>query len=147
MIHSLKNILISFLFLAFYVFFYLSSFSLCLKDDVVFRYGKKLLDSKKKSSKNFIHTVLFLYIKDEVVLWHYIIFWINLISFAFALIIMNLYIIWQNKTSYILFIIFFSIFFISALIISCVYWPYYSKYRMKYRKNYRHKYRQKLRKK
>ena len=120
MTNLLKIILVSFLFLAFYVFFYLSSFSLCLKDDVVFRYGKKLLDSKKKSSKNFIHTVLFLYIKDEVVLWHYIIFWVNLISFAFALIIMNLYIIWQNRTSYILFIIFFSIFFISALIISCV---------------------------
>ena len=147
MIHSLKNILISFLFLAFYVFFYLSSFSLCLKDDVVFRYGKKLLESKKKSSKNLIYTVLFLYIRKEVVLWHYIVFWINLVSFAFAIIILNIYIISQNGILHLLFIVFFGIFFVSALIISLVYWPYYSKYKMKYRKYYRNKYRKKLRKK
>ena len=56
-------------------------FDVCLSDDIEFNSGKKTSRNRPKTNKtNLFVKFTFWDFRNEVVKWHYIVFWINLIS-------------------------------------------------------------------
>ena len=65
----------------FYILLTHIPFDVCLSDDVEFNCGKKSLKNRRKKIKtNLFVKFTFWDFKKDVVKWHYIVFWINLIS-------------------------------------------------------------------
>lgn len=128
----------SFIFIGFYAMIYLGAFYVCLSDDVEFHYGKTRMRNRRKKQKGFWRKFLFLDIRKEVVPWHYAMFWVNLISFIAALIMLNVYIACSNnEVVRIISIISDGAFFLSAAIIAFVRWPLYAWNKVRSRKKYR----------
>ena len=123
--------------LALYILSYYGAFYVCLSDDVEFNYGKNRMKNRRKKQKGFLKKFLFLDIKNEVIQWHYIAFWVNLISFIIALIAWNIYIIYINEVIKIILIITGVIFFLTSTIITFVRWPLYRGNKVRSRKKYR----------
>ena len=80
--HIFPFVAFSVLFFVFYCLNY-CVFSVALQDDVEFCKGKKRVKSRKKQ-KGFWKKFLFLDIRKEVILWHYLLFWVNLGAFVTA---------------------------------------------------------------
>ena len=56
-------------------------FNICLSDDIEFKCGRKVLRHKRKKNKtNIFVRFTFWDFRKDVIRWHYIIFWINLLS-------------------------------------------------------------------
>lgn len=141
-----KMLIASFLFILFWYFmFCYSAFYDCLSDDVDFLYGRKRMRHRRKKQKGFWRKFLFLDIRKEVILWHYVMFWMNLIFSAVTLIVLNVYIACGNGTVKVILIVLGVISLLTAGIMSFVRWPLYfggnifnkEKYRKEYRKQYR----------
>lgn len=81
-------ILILVLFVGGYFFTY-TVFYNCLSDDVDFHFGKTRMRNRRKKFKGVWKKFFFIDIKDEVVEWHYALFWINFCSFPPMLISLN----------------------------------------------------------
>ena len=128
----------SLLLIVFYCLYYVG-FLVCLSDDVEFYYGKSRL-KKRKKRKGFWKKFLFLDIRKEVVPWHYVMFWINLVSFISMLITANVCIVYKTKTVGIIYIISIAVFFLSDIIIGSVRWKLYAWNSIRCRKPYREKY-------
>lgn len=76
----LKNIflliLTSVIYLVIYLYFYI-----VFIDDCYFYYGKNA-EKWRKKTKGFWRKFFFIDIRDKVVIWHYVLFWINFITFV-----------------------------------------------------------------
>ena len=129
----------SFLSIALYLMSYYGVFYVCLSDDVEFNYGKKRMKNRRKKQKGFWIKFLFLDIRKEVILWHYAMFWINLIFSNVALIALNVFIACSNEIVRIIFIISAATSLLSSLIIAFVRWPLYAWNEVRSRKKYHKK--------
>ena len=73
-------------------------FDVCLSDDVEFNCGKKSLKNRRKKSKtNLFVKFTFWDFRNEVVKWHYIVFWINLISNIIIFLLTSLQVVFQSE--------------------------------------------------
>ena len=73
-------------------------FDVCLSDDIEFNSGKKTLRNRRKKNKtNFFVTFTFSDFRNEVVKWHYIVFWINLISNIIIFLLTSLQVVFQSE--------------------------------------------------
>ena len=71
-------------------------FDVCLSDDIEFNSGKKTLRNRRKKNKtNFFVKFTFWDFRNEVVKWHYIVFWINLISNIIIFLLTSLQVVFQ----------------------------------------------------
>lgn len=129
----------SFLFIGFYLMAYLGPFSVCLSDDVEFHYGKKRMKNRRKKQKGFWRKFLFLDIRNEVIPWHYAMFWVNLVSSIVVLISLNVCIACSHETARIILQISAGIFLLTTTIIAFVRWPLYAGNKVRSRKKYRKK--------
>lgn len=128
----------SFLFIGFYGTTYHGAFYVCFRDDVEFHYGKTRMRNRRKKQKGFWRKFLFLDIRKEVIPWHYAMFWVNLISFIVALILLNVYVACSNNEIVrILSIISIGAFVLSSTIIAFVRWSLYAGNKVRGRKKYR----------
>ena len=121
-----------------------STFESCLVDDVDFRYGRKHV-RKLRKKKGFWKKFLFLDIKEEVVPWHYVMFWISLISFAVAFVTFNTFIVCGNEAARIASMIAGGISFCARVIVSFVNWPLYIVGNWENTDQIKHEYRRKYR--
>lgn len=118
-----------------------SEFSVCLSDDIEFRYGKKhLRNFRRKSKDGFLKRYLFLDVRKKVVRWHYVFFWIHLVAFFPTLIFFILFAVYELSWARIVFLIFEGIRFFCAARISFVRWDLYKGNTVRCRKD-RRKYR------
>lgn len=127
----------SFLFVGLYLMVYLGLFSVCLSDDVEFHYGKKRMRNRRKKQKGFLRKFLFLDISKEVIPWHYAMFWVNFVSAAVVLIMLNVCIAYSNKTARIILLISAGSFFLTAAITAFIRWPLYAGNKVRNRKKCR----------
>ena len=104
----LSVILVSILLLFLYAIFYVS-FDICLSADVDYRFGKSQL-KKRKKVKSFWKKFLFLDIKDKAIKWHYVLFWMNFVSFVLLLFLVNFSLLFETSRFHKLIIIFIIIF-------------------------------------
>lgn len=126
----------SVIFIGWYFMNYMA-FSVCLSDDVEFHYGKKRMRNRRRKQKGFWRKFLFLDIRKEVILWHYFMFWVNLI-FSFAtLIILNVLIYCSNETVRIICMITGGMSFLTSAIILFARWDLYIGNKVRNRKEYR----------
>ena len=131
-------LLASLIFIGFYAIVYHGAFYVCLSDDVEFHYGKKRMRNRRKSEKGFWRKFLFLDVRAEVVPWPYAMFWVNLISFTAALIMLNVYIArGDSEAVRPLAVVSATVFFLSAAVIAFVRWPLYAGNKVRSRKKYR----------
>lgn len=138
MIHLiLKMILASSLFIACYFISYYGVFDVCLSDDVEFRYGKRRIRNRRMNVSGWWHRFLFLDIKKDVIYWHYIMFWVNLVSSIVAIISLNAYIIYNKKLINIVFLASEGTALIASCIILSVRWDLYAGNKVRSRKRYR----------
>ena len=73
-------------------------FDVCLSDDIEFNSGKKTLRNRRKKNKtNFFVKFTFWDFRNEVVKWHYIVFWINLISNIIIFFLASLQVFFQSE--------------------------------------------------
>lgn len=73
-------------------------FDVCLSDDIEFNSGKKTLRNRRKKNKtNFFVKFTFWDFRNEVVKWHYIVFWINLISNIIIFLLTSLQVFFQSE--------------------------------------------------
>lgn len=132
----LKVLFASSLFVGFYIPCY-AVFDVCLSDDVEFCYGKKRMRNRRKQVRGWWKKFLFLDIKKEVIHWHYVMFWVNLISSIVAVIALDAYIIFNDKTINVVFLLSEGIALFTCAIISCVRWKLYVGNKVRNRKKYR----------
>lgn len=132
-----QMILASSLFIAFYFISYYGAFDVCLSDDVEFRYGKRRIRNRRKNVSGWWHKFLFLDIKKEVIHWHYIMFWANLVSSIVAIISLNAYIIYNEKIINIVFLASEGTALFATCIILSVRWGLYAGNKVRSRKRYR----------
>ena len=83
------------------------------------------------------HRFLFLDIKKDVIYWHYIMFWVNLVSSIVAIISLNAYIIYNKKLINIVFLASEGTALIASCIILSVRWDLYAGNKVRSRKRYR----------
>ena len=133
----LKMILASALFIACYFISYYGAFDVCLSDDVEFRYGKRKIRNRRKNVSGWWQKFLFLDIKKEVIYWHYIMFWVNLVSSIVAIISLNAYIIYNAKLINIVFLASEGTALFATCIILSVRWGLYAGNKVRSRKRYR----------
>lgn len=131
-----EMLVVSFMFIVVY-FLSHDVFYVCFRDDVEFNYGKKRMKNRRKKEKGFWRKFLFLDIRKEVIPWHYVMFWINLVSFIATLIVFNIFIASNNETLRIVFEIVGGIYFLTTTIIAFVRWPLYAGNKVRCRKKYR----------
>lgn len=138
----IKTFFIHFAVTLLFIFFYIVDycvFDACLADDVEFRYGKKRMRNRRKKQKGFWKKFLFLDIRKEVVLWHYVLFWINLFFSSTAIISLNIMIGLESESARIVFLGSFCAEVLTAGIISFVRWHLYIGNKIRNRKNFRRK--------
>ncbi len=82
---------------------------------------------------------LFLDIKKEVIIWHYVMFWVNLISSIVGLVMFNVHIACSNELVGIILIIAEGCSFFTTAIIAFVRWQLYAGNKVRSRKKYRKK--------
>lgn len=82
---------VTFVYAAGYLLVYFT-FDSCLLDDVEFEHGRKR-NKRWKYRKNFWDVFLFKDIKDEVIKWHYLFFYINSISYFTMMVLIEISII------------------------------------------------------
>ena len=109
----------------------------CLSDDVDFHFGKTRMRNRRKKFKGFWKKFFFIDIKDEVVKWHYALFWINFCSFGPTLIFANAFALTESEKVKTALFIFGGIYFLSALPIGFVRWRLYKWNQVRSRKSYR----------
>lgn len=80
---------------------------------------------------------MFLDIKKDVIYWHYIMFWVNLVSSIVAIISLNAYIIYNKKLINIVFLASEGTALIASCIILSVRWDLYAGNKVRSRKRYR----------
>ena len=112
-------------------------FDVCLSDDVEFHHGKSLARKQRRNATTWLHRFLFLYIKNEVIRWHYVFFWINLVSSFAAIIALDLHIIFNNQALYVVFLISEGISSLTTAVISFCRWELYRENKVRNRKKYR----------
>lgn len=132
-----EMLIVSFSLTVLYIFSYYGVFHTCLTDDVEFNFGKKRMRNRRKKEKGFLRKFLFLDLRNEVVAWHYAMFWINLISFIISLFMLNVFLYCGNKIVRIIFIISIFTAFLTSAIIAFVRWPLYAGNKVRNRKKYR----------
>ena len=82
----------------FYILLTHIPFDVCLSDDVEFNCGKKSLKNRRKKIKtNLFVKFTFWDFKKDVVKWHYIVFWINLISNIIIFLLTSLQVFFQSE--------------------------------------------------
>ena len=82
----------------FYILLTHIPFDVCLSDDVEFNCGKKSLKNRRKKIKtNLFVKFTFWDFKKDVVKWHYIVFWINLISNIIIFLLTSLQVVFQSE--------------------------------------------------
>ena len=116
---------------------YFGAFSVCLSDDVDFYHGKTRMKNRRKKTKGFWKKFLFLDIRKEVVLWHYVLFWIYLISSLIALIALEFHVVFNNTATRVSTLISFGVSFLSLIIINNVRWSLYARNKVRSKKEYR----------
>ena len=130
-----EMLLASFFYIAYYCISYLGPFSSCFKDNMEFCYGKKKKWKKRRKQTSFWKWFLFIDIKQEAVLWHYILFWVNLVSSTIALLLLNVYIAYNHDVVIrFCFAIFALIAFLTTTIIAFVRWRLYAGNKVRKRK-------------
>lgn len=124
-----------------YQFIVYGVFSSCLSDDVEFAYGRKHMRNLRKKNKNFWEKVFFLDIKGKVKKWHYVCFWINLVSFFPMLFCFAVYALNDStfKTPWGWYVsgFFSAIHLFTASVASFAHWPLYRGNKIRNRKKYR----------
>ena len=129
-------VFVSALFIGFYLISYVA-FDVCLSDDVEFHYGKSWLKRRRKNVSRWWYKFLFFDIRKEVIRWHYVMFWVHLVSSAIAIIALDVYIICNDKDSHLLFLISEGTATLSSATILCVRWKLYAQNKVRSRKTYR----------
>ena len=135
----LDVIFVSILFAGGYFVAY-SCFSVTLFDDVAFNYGKHRVRNRRRKNKGFWKKFFFLDIKDEVIKWHYALFWIHLCSYIPAFILAIIFVVGveQVRTALSVFLV---ISWLPQIIDSFVRWDLYKgnvvRSKESYRKNNR----------
>jgi len=130
-------LIVSTFYIGLYLLSYIGAFHVCLSDDVEFNYGKTRMRNRRKKAKGFWRKFLFLDVRNEVIMWHYVMFWINLIFSFAALIALYAAIVFRNDETRLIFIILYAPAFISSAIITCCRWPLYAGNKVRSRKKYR----------
>lgn len=130
--------LILVIFLPMHFLIYMGCFSTCFENDIDFGYGRKKWKNRKKN-KDFWRKLFFLDVKDYIKKWHYVCFWINLISFIPLLVCMILNNMNQRPTERYIFLVLLAIYGGAAMLPSLSYWPLYRgnviRSKRKYRRN------------
>ncbi len=89
-------LVITIVFGVWYFLFYMEFYNV-LTDDVKFGYQKTRLRNRWNKTPGFWKKILFLDIKHKVIKWHYILFWINLVSAVFMYIGLIIYALIGNS--------------------------------------------------
>ena len=124
------------LLICWYVISYYGAFDVCLSDDVEFRYGKKRARNRRKTI-GWWRKFLFLDIKNDVIQWHYVMFWVNLVSSVVAIVALSVNIICDDKASRMVFVIVEGTALFSYTLILYVRWKLYAGNKVRSRKKRR----------
>ena len=123
--HIFPFVAFSVLFFVFYCLNY-CVFSVALQDDVEFCKGKKRVKSRKKQ-KGFWKKFLFLDIRKEVILWHYLLFWVNLGAFVTAYAAMLAFFIHESTIVTSVFLTACAVVFLTLGVACYIRWPLYTR--------------------
>lgn len=135
--HIFPFVAFSVLFFVFYCLNY-CVFSVVLQDDIEFCKGKKRVKSRKKQ-KGFWKKFLFLDIRKEVILWHYLLFWVNLGAFVTACAAMLAFFIHESTIATSVFLTACAVVFLTLGVACYIRWPLYAGNMVKNRKKYKRK--------
>ena len=135
--HIFPFVAFSVLFFVFYCLNY-CVFSVALQDDVEFCKGKKRVKSRKKQ-KGFWKKFLFLDIRKEVILWHYLLFWANLGAFVTAWAAMLAFFIHESTIVTSVFLTACAVVFLTLGVACYIRWPLYAGNMVRNRKKYKRK--------
>lgn len=135
--HIVPFVAFSVLFFVFYCLNY-CVFSVVLQDDIEFRKGKKRVKSRKKQ-KGFWKKFLFLDIRKEVILWHYLLFWVNLGAFVTACAAMLAFFIHENTIATSVFLTACAVIFLTLGVACYIRWPLYAGNMVRNREKYKRK--------
>ena len=134
---------------AFSVFYFFNHilFHTCFSYDVEFNYGKHRMRNIRKKEKSFFRKFFFLDIRQYVIRWHYVCFWINFAAFVLSLIFYCILDMAKIEAMRIPWYIVLAVFFISGSVIAFTYnrlgnenifnFYHYTTSKERYRKNNR----------
>jgi hypothetical protein len=123
--HLIEAVMIVLFFLALQLVSY-CAFTVCLSDDIHFRYGKRHLRNKRRKEKPSVFTKIFyLDVRKEVVRWHYVDFWIHFLSGIPFIAITILYGVYEIRFLRTLWLILCAIWLGSLFVIFTVRWDLY----------------------
>lgn len=114
-----------------------AAFDTCLSDDVEFYYGKKRLRNRRKKATGIWRKFFFVDIKNEVIKWHYLLFWINFFAFIPMLVSINVFVLSNVKGAKLVFLISGGIYILSLIPIEFARWKLYKGNIVRSRKKYR----------
>ena len=135
--HIVPFVAFSVLFWYFYCLNY-CVFSVVLQDDIEFRKGKRTR-KKPKETERILEKVFVLDIKKEVILWHYLLFWVNLGAFVTACAAMLAFFIHESTIVTSVFLTACAVVFLTLGVACYIRWPIYAGNMVRNREKYKRK--------
>ena len=132
-----EMLLASFFLIVLYLMNYVGCFLGTVDDDLDFNHCKKRVKKRRKKEKGFWRKFLFLDVRKEIVTWHYVMFWINLVSFIVLFLAFNIYVTCDREKVGVVCIALLFIFEITSLITGSAYSSLYKRNETRSKRKYR----------